>query len=308
MTFKGVRGNRALAEFATVVALLSAPAQRAPVRRPAAPTPGPRAAVCCTHHTPTDQSADRPSPPPPRAPGRLGYDNPVTLHVPIHSQENKPVRIVLIGPPGAGKGTQARFLAEHLSIPMISTGDLFRAHVAEGTALGREAQKYMDTGALVPDEVTTAMTTARLAEKDASSGFILDGFPRTVRQAELLQQALTSQDIALDRVLAFDVPDDEIIRRLASRRTCGDCGLIQHTDPAGSSEETTCQACGGALQRRDDDREETVRKRLAVYTEQTVPLLDWYADRGLLARVTATGPVEEVTRRVFAAVLPNTVA
>ncbi|MER6977297.1 adenylate kinase [Streptomyces carpinensis] len=217
------------------------------------------------------------------------------------------MRIVLIGPPGAGKGTQARFLAERLSIPVISTGDLFRAHVAEGTTLGRRAREYMDTGALVPDEVTTAMTTSRLAEKDTSSGFILDGFPRTVRQAELLHQALVEQGTALDQVLAFHVPDDQIIRRLASRRICGDCRLTQRTDPADSGEENACQACGGSLQRRDDDREETVRKRLALYTEQTAPLLDWYASRWLLTRVTATGLIEEVTRRVFAAVLPSTV-
>ncbi|MFJ9714036.1 adenylate kinase [Streptomyces sp. NPDC101234] len=215
------------------------------------------------------------------------------------------MRIVLIGPPGAGKGTQARVLAERLSIPAISTGDLFRAHVAEGTALGLRAREYMETGALVPDEVTTAMTAARLAEEDAASGFLLDGFPRTVRQAELLEQTLTAQSIALDRVLAFDVPDDHVVQRLASRRVCGDCGRILHADPVDGSEAHYCQNCGGALRRRDDDREETVRKRLDVYTAQTVPLLDWYTTRALLTRVPATGLIEEVTRRALAAVLPS---
>lgn len=217
------------------------------------------------------------------------------------------MRIVLIGPPGAGKGTQARFLAERLSVPAVSTGNLFRAHVAEGTALGRRAREYMETGALVPDEVTTAMTAARLSEEGAGSGFLLDGFPRTVRQAELLHQTLVAEGTALDRVLALDVPADHVVRRLADRRTCGDCGLTQRTDPAGSNEENSCQDCGGALQRRDDDREGTVRKRLAVYAEQTAPLLGWYADQGLLTRVTATGPIEDVTRRALAAILPSAV-
>ncbi|WP_405816403.1 adenylate kinase [Streptomyces sp. NBC_01390] len=216
------------------------------------------------------------------------------------------MRIVLIGPPGAGKGTQARVLAEHLSIPAISTGDLFRAHVERGTPLGRQARTYMNAGGLVPDEVTTAMTADRLREADAASGYLLDGFPRTVRQGELLDEVLAAHNATLDRVLAFDVPDDDLVRRLAGRRTCGDCGLAQHATAASGDEPGACQQCGGALQRRKDDQEETVRNRLAVYTEQTEPLLDWYKARGLLTRVNATGSVDEVTRRTLAAVLPST--
>ncbi|MER8162804.1 adenylate kinase [Streptomyces sp. NPDC094472] len=218
------------------------------------------------------------------------------------------MRIVLIGPPGAGKGTQARFLAERFSIPVISAGDLFRVHVTAGTALGRKAREYMDAGALVPDEMTAAMMADRLAEEDAASGFLLDGFPRTVRQAELLHQTLVDQDAALDHVLAFEVPDDHVVRRLAARRTCGDCGLVQRRDPVANDGPSSCQACGGALQRRDDDQDEIVRNRLSVYAEQTVPLLRWYAACfGSLTRVNATGPVEEVTRRVLAAIVPSMV-
>ena len=212
------------------------------------------------------------------------------------------MRIVLIGPPGAGKGTQARFLAEHLSVPAISSGDLFRSHIRDDTALGRRARRYTDAGALVPDELTTAMMTGRISEPDAAAGFLLDGFPRTVRQAVLLAEALAEQGTALDRVVAFDVPGEEVVRRLTGRRTCGDCGLTTHLEFSPPRVQGRCDDCGGELTSRDDDQEKTVRRRLTVFTEQTAPVLQWYGARGLVAHVDATGPVAEVTRRTLSAV------
>ncbi len=212
------------------------------------------------------------------------------------------MRIVLIGPPGAGKGTQARFLAEHLSVPAISSGDLFRSHIRDDTALGRRARRYTDAGALVPDELTTAMMTGRISEPDAAAGFLLDGFPRTVRQAVLLAEALAEQGTALDRVVAFDVPGEEVVRRLTGRRTCGDCGLTTHLEFSPPRVQGRCDDCGGELTSRDDDQEKTVRRRLTVFTEQTAPVLQWYGERGLVAHVDATGPVAEVTRRTLSAV------
>ena len=175
------------------------------------------------------------------------------------------MRVVLVGPPGAGKGTQAQFIASHLSIPKISTGDIFRGNVSQGTALGRRAQAFMERGDLVPDEVTIAMVTDRLQEDDAQSGFLLDGFPRTVPQAETLKKMLTSWDTRLDVVLELVVDDDEVVRRLSGRRTCRRCGRVWHVlfDPPAHREQ--CDDCGGELFQRDDDREETIRHRIEVY-------------------------------------------
>jgi adenylate kinases len=211
------------------------------------------------------------------------------------------VRVVLVGPPGAGKGTQAQFIASHLSIPKISTGDIFRANVSGGTPLGKLAKEYMDRGDLVPDEVTVAMVRDRLSEDDAQEGFLLDGFPRNVPQAEILKKMLADWGLALDVVLELVVDDEEVIRRLAGRRTCRSCGKVWHVDFDPPSREGICDACGGELFQRDDDREDTIRHRLEVYQEQTAPLISYYADEGILVGVDATGPVEEVTQRAMAA-------
>jgi adenylate kinase len=213
------------------------------------------------------------------------------------------VRVVLVGPPGAGKGTQAQFIASQLAIPTISTGEIFRSNVSRGTDLGRQAKAYMDRGDLVPDEITIAMVASRFAEDDAQAGFLLDGFPRNVPQAETLKKMLAEPqwDTRLDLVLELVVDDDEVVRRLSGRRTCRRCGHVWHVlfDPPSRSER--CDDCGGSLFQRDDDREDTIRHRLDVYQQQTQPLIAFYADEGILLGVDATGPVEEVTDRALSA-------
>jgi adenylate kinase len=211
------------------------------------------------------------------------------------------VRIVLVGPPGAGKGTQAQFIASHLSIPKISTGDIFRTNVSHGTELGQEARAYMERGDLVPDSVTIAMVRDRLAEGDAADGFLLDGFPRTLHQAKVLDEMLYELGERLDVVLELVVDDDEVVRRLSGRRTCRVCGRVWHLDFDPPTLESVCDQCGGELFQRDDDREETIRHRLEVYVEQTSPLIDFYADQGNLVGLDATGPVEDVTERAIGA-------
>ena len=209
------------------------------------------------------------------------------------------MRLVLVGPPGAGKGTQAQFIASHFAIPKISTGEIFRANVSEGTELGLEARKYMDAGDLVPDEVTIGMVEARLGHGDAQSGFLLDGFPRTVRQAEVLDALLEPMTSPLDVVLELVVDDDEVVRRLSGRRTCHQCGHVWHLDFDPPGTEGICDRCGGELFQRDDDSEDTIRHRLEVYADQTSPLIGYYGDKGLLRGVDATGPVEDVTERAI---------
>jgi adenylate kinase len=211
------------------------------------------------------------------------------------------VRIVLVGPPGAGKGTQAQFIASHLAIPKISTGDIFRSNVTTGTELGRQAKSFMDRGDLVPDEITIAMVNGRLQEDDAQAGFLLDGFPRNVPQAETLKKVLAEWETRLDLVLELVVDDDEVVRRLSGRRTCRRCGHVWHVlfDPPTRPE--TCDDCDGELFQRDDDREETIRHRIDVYEQQTAPLISFYADEGILLGIDATGPVEEVTDRALSA-------
>jgi adenylate kinase len=211
------------------------------------------------------------------------------------------VRIVLVGPPGAGKGTQAQLLSSDLAVPKISTGEIFRSNVSHGTPLGKEAKKYMDAGDLVPDEVTIGMVRDRLAEGDARDGFLLDGFPRTVRQAEVLDDMLEDMGQDLDLVLELVVDEDEVVRRLSGRRTCRSCEHVWHLDFDPSTREGICDHCGGELFQRDDDRSETVRHRLEVYADQTAPLVGYYADVGLLVGLDATGPVDDVTDRAIAA-------
>lgn len=211
------------------------------------------------------------------------------------------MRVVLVGPPGAGKGTQAQFLASHLAVPKISTGDIFRANVSQGTPLGLEAKAYMEAGDLVPDEVTNGMVRDRLGEDDAREGFLLDGYPRNVAQAEWLGKLLAEMGTRLDVVLELVVDDDEVVRRLSGRRTCRRCGHVWHLDFDPPTREGVCDHCGGELFLRDDDRPETVRHRLVVYAEQTAPLVDYYADRGLLIGIDATGTVDDVTERGIAA-------
>jgi adenylate kinase len=209
------------------------------------------------------------------------------------------VRLVLVGPPGAGKGTQAQFIASHFAVPKISTGDIFRANVSEGTDLGLEARKYMDAGDLVPDEVTIGMVKDRLSHEDAGEGFLLDGFPRTVHQAEVLDGMLADYAAALDVVLELVVDDEEVVRRLSGRRTCRQCGHVWHLDFDPPASDGVCDRCGGELFQRDDDSEDTIRHRLEVYADQTSPLIGYYGDRGLLRGVDATGPVEDVTERAI---------
>jgi len=212
------------------------------------------------------------------------------------------MRIVLVGPPGAGKGTQATVVAKRLSIPAISTGDIFRANVAAGTALGVEAKQFMDKGLLVPDEVTIGLIRDRFTEPDAANGFLLDGFPRNVAQAEALETMLTGIEVKLDRVVELKVDNDEVVRRIAGRRLCrNDSGHIFHVDSKPPKVEGVCDECGGDLYQRDDDREETVRERLRVYETETAPIVGFYAQHGLLATVDAMGPLEAVTERILAA-------
>ncbi|HEV2537293.1 MAG TPA: adenylate kinase [Streptosporangiaceae bacterium] len=214
------------------------------------------------------------------------------------------MRIVLVGPPGAGKGTQAQFIASHLAIPRISTGDIFRYNVTNTTDLGRKAKEFMDRGDLVPDEVTVAMVRDRLAEDDAQEGFLLDGFPRNVPQAETLKKMLAELEVRLSVVLELVVDEDEVVRRLSGRRTCRRCERVQHVLYDPPARKGICDDCGGELFQRDDDSEETIRHRLEVYAEQTSPLVAFYADENVLIGIDATGPVEEITSRAMAALRP----
>ena len=215
------------------------------------------------------------------------------------------MRLVLVGPPGAGKGTQAQFIARHLGVPTISTGDIFRANVSTGTPLGLEAKAYMDRGDLVPDDVTIEMVRLRLKEPDAAAGFLLDGFPRTVPQAQVLDDMLLeTADAKLDVVLELVVDSDEVVRRLSGRRTCRTCNRIWHVDFDPPAVEGVCDVDRGELYQRDDDQAETIKNRLEVYELSTAPLVNYYAGRGVLIGLDATGPVDDVTQRAIDALRP----
>ena len=199
------------------------------------------------------------------------------------------MRLILVGPPGAGKGTQAIHLAAHYSIPHISTGDIFRANLKEGTPLGLQAKSYMDKGELVPDSVTNAMVKDRLTHADTSNGFLLDGFPRNVAQAEVLRAILAEKKTPIDAALELSIENSEIITRLSGRRTCRDCGKVF----PGSLDK--CDACGGELYQRDDDKEDVIARRLEVYAEQTAPIIAFYRHEGLLITIPAMGAVADIT-------------
>ncbi|MGC4995779.1 adenylate kinase [Streptomyces sp. DT195] len=212
------------------------------------------------------------------------------------------MRIVLVGPPGAGKGTQAVRLAEKLGVPHISTGDLFRANISRQTELGKLAKSYMDGGNLVPDEVTIAMAKDRMEQPDAENGFLLDGFPRNVSQAQALDELLQSEGIKLDAVLDLEVPEEEVVKRIAGRRICRkDSSHVFHVTYSAPKKEGVCDVCDGELYQRDDDSEDTVRKRLEVYHTQTEPIIDYYKSQGLVVTIPALGPVDEITKRALEA-------
>jgi adenylate kinase len=211
------------------------------------------------------------------------------------------IRVVLLGPPGAGKGTQAKLLQEMFEACQVSTGDILRKAVAEKTPLGQEAASYINSGALVPDDVILKLVAERLKEKDCAKGFLLDGFPRTIAQADGLQQILKPLGLELDRVLSVQVPPRVIVERLSGRRTCKACGAMYHTAFGPSKKAGVCDKCGGDLRQRDDDREETIAARLKVYQNQTAPLVDYYREKGLLREIDGVGSVDEIRGRVNAA-------
>ena len=209
------------------------------------------------------------------------------------------MKIIMLGAPGAGKGTQAKKIAEKYSIPHISTGDIFRANIKNGTELGKKAKTYMDQGLLVPDELVVDLVVDRVKQDDCSNGYVLDGFPRTIPQAEALDKALAAMGEAMDYAINVEVPDENIVRRMSGRRACVDCGATYHIVYAPTKEENICDNCHGELILREDDKPETVQKRLNVYHEQTQPLIDYYTEKNILVEVDCPVDIEEV----FAAIV-----
>jgi len=204
------------------------------------------------------------------------------------------MKIVMLGAPGAGKGTQAKMIAEKFAIPHVSTGDIFRANIKNGTELGMEAKKYMDQGQLVPDELTVKILLDRVAQADCKNGYVLDGFPRTIPQAEVLDKALTELGEAIDFAIDVNVPDENIVKRMSGRRACLACGATYHIEHIPPKTEGVCDKCGQALVLRDDDKPETVLNRLKVYHDQTQPLIDFYTNKGVLHTVDGTVDMKDV--------------
>jgi len=204
----------------------------------------------------------------------------------------------MLGAPGAGKGTQAKMIAEKYHIPHVSTGDMFRMNIKDGTELGMEAKKYMDQGLLVPDELTVRILLDRVAKEDCKDGYVLDGFPRTIPQAEVLENALEKLGDQIDYAINVEVPDENIIRRMGGRRACLSCGATYHIEHVPPKKEGICDQCGQPLVLRDDDRPETVENRLRVYQEQTQPLIDFYGQKGILRNVDGTQDMQDVFRAI----------
>ena len=209
------------------------------------------------------------------------------------------MKIIMLGAPGAGKGTQAKKIAAKYGIPHISTGDIFRANIKNGTELGKKAKTYMDQGLLVPDELVVDLVVDRVNQEDCENGYVLDGFPRTIPQAEALDKALAAQGQKMDYAIDVDVPDENIVRRMGGRRACVGCGATYHLEYAPTRQKGICDVCGGELILRDDDKPETVLKRLGVYHEQTQPLIEYYTNQGILKTVDGTVDMEDV----FAAIV-----
>ena len=210
------------------------------------------------------------------------------------------MKIIMLGAPGAGKGTQAKMIADKYGVPPISTGDIFRANIKNGTELGMEAKKYMDQGLLVPDELTVRILLDRVAQDDCKNGYVLDGFPRTIPQAEVLDSELTKLGDHIDYAINVDVPDENIVKRMSGRRACLTCGATYHIEHVPPKKEGICDVCGSELVLRDDDKPETVKNRLNVYHEQTQPLIDFYTEKGVLKTVDGTVPMEEVFAAITA--------
>ncbi len=204
------------------------------------------------------------------------------------------MKLVMLGAPGAGKGTQANMIAEKYGIPHISTGDIFRANIKEGTDLGKEAKSYMDKGELVPDELTVRLLLDRVSKDDCKDGYVLDGFPRTIPQAEVLEKELEKNGDRIDKAVNVDVPDENIVNRMSGRRACLKCGATYHIVHIPPKKEGICDNCGSELVQRDDDKEGTVKNRLKVYHEQTAPLIEFYSSRNVLETVDGTKPSEDV--------------
>ena len=210
------------------------------------------------------------------------------------------MKIIMLGAPGAGKGTQAKMIADKYGVPHVSTGDIFRANIKNGTELGMEAKKYMDQGLLVPDELTVKILLDRVSQPDCKNGYVLDGFPRTIPQAEVLDKALAELGESIDYAIDVDVPDENIVKRMSGRRACVSCGATYHVVHVPPKKEGICDRCGSELILRDDDKPETVKNRLDVYHKQTQPLIDFYTKKGVLKTVDGTVDMQDVFKPIVA--------